>query len=364
MTTSFNLMQTSTTFSRVVLLGFLALSGASLSAQTVLVPSVAVRTVDRGESYTMDAVVQAVKQSTLSAQTSGRVTQLLVKAGDKVRAGQLLAAIDANEAQLGVQRAQAQTEQTAAGLQNATAQVERARELQRQGYISQAALDVAESQYKSATAMHAQAVAGSKLAGVAATYTQVTAPFDGWVQQTLVQPGDLAAPGVPLLVMYSPQNLRATVLVPASRNAFVRSAKQTTLLVDDGTVAALTPLHRQEIPSADPITQTTEWRLDIAPKDAANLKPGQQLRVTFTGVGNSSGAAAVMQVPLSAVVRRGELNAVYVRTDKGFALRAVRLGNTVGADRVEIIAGLAADAVVALDPTLAVQAGASAQLVK
>ena len=86
--------------------------------------------------------------------------------------------------------------------------------------------------------------------------------------------------------------------------------------------------------------------------------------MTFTGVGNSSGAAAVMQVPLSAVVRRGELNAVYVRTDKGFALRAVRLGNTVGADRVEIIAGLAADAVVALDPTLAVQAGASAQLVK
>ena len=368
MTTSFKLMQTSTSISRAALLCLLALAGTSLSAQTVAVPSVAVRMVDRAESYTLDAVVQAVKQSTVSAQTSGRVTALLVKAGDKVRAGQVLATIDASEAQLGVQRAQAQMDQASAVLQNAKAQVERARALQQQGYISQAGLDTAESQYRAAAAVQAQALAGNKLAGVSATYTKVTAPFDGWVQQTLVQPGDLAAPGVPLLVVYSPQSLRAMVLVPASRNAFVRDAKQTTLVVEDAATAALVPTHRQEIPSADPVSQTTEWRLDIAPRDGAILKPGQQLRVTFAGAGVAAhagaGAAAVLSVPASAVVKRGELSAVYVRTEKGFALRAVRLGNGVGADGVEVIAGLSADAVVALDPNLAVQAGATAQLVK
>jgi len=378
MTTSFKQMQTSTSISRSAPLCLLAcalsLAGASLWAQTVVVPSVAVLRADRAESYTLDAVVQAVRQSTLAAQTSGRVTALLVQAGDKVRAGQVLATIDASEAQLGVQRAQAQMDQASAGLQNAKAQVARARALQQQGYISQAALDTAELQYQSAVAVQAQAAAGSKLAGVSANYTKVTAPFDGWVLQTFVQTGDLAAPGVPVLVVYAPQNLRATVLVPASRNGFVRDARQTTMAVDDAAGVTLVPVRRQEIPAADPVSQTTEWRLDIAPRDGAHLKPGQQMRVTFTGggAGASGAVAAVLSVPLSAVVKRGELSAVYVRTDKGFALRAVRLGNVVGSgvggavgsDRVEVIAGLSADAVVALDPSLAVQAGATAQLVK
>ena len=334
-------------------------------AQPLPVPSATASLSGQGERYTLDGVVQASRQSTVSAQASGRVTALLVKAGDRVRAGQLLVTIDAQEARLGVQRAQAQMAQADAELRDATAQVQRSRELQHKGYISPAALDMAEARYQSAVALHDQAAAGNQLAGVAAAYTHVSAPFDGWVQQTLVQAGDLAAPGVPLLVLYAPQSLRATVQVPASRNVFVRNARQTLVLADDPAAPPLVPIHRQEIPAADAQTQTSEWRLDLAAKDSAALKPGDPVRVTFAdGAAPASPALSVVSVPLTAIVRRGELSAVYVHTDGGFVLRAVRLGNPVGADRVEITAGLSAGAVVALDPLRAVQPGATAQLVK
>jgi hypothetical protein len=62
-------------------------------------------------------------------------------------------------------------------------------------------------------------------------------------------------------------------------------------------------------------------------------------------------------VPGTAIVRRGELSAVYVASGKGFALRAVRLGRA-SADGVEVLAGLHAGDLVATDPVRATQAGA------
>jgi RND family efflux transporter MFP subunit len=316
-------------------------------AQSPPIPTATVLAQASGGGYTLDGVIQAVRQSTLAAQTGGRVTSLLVKAGDAVHAGQLMATIDDREVQVGVQRAQAQIDQADADLRNARMQFERTRDLQAKGFVSQAALDSAQSQYQSAQAVHQQAQAGARQSGLSAAYARVIAPYDGWILQTSVQVGDLAAPGVPLLVMYAPQPLRAVVQVPASRNALARQATQTQIQVDGDGGSMMTPLHRLEIPSSDPVSQTTEWRFDLSAKDAAKLVPGQQIRAVFSGAQSSS--SAVLSVPNAAVVRRGELSAVYVRSGNGFALRAVRLGNPLGADRVEVLSGLSADAVVALD---------------
>ena len=59
---------------------------------------------------------------------------------------------------------------------------------------------------------------------LAQSFAKVTAPFDGWVQQTLADTGDLAVPGKPLAVVYAPQPLRAVVQVPASRSEALLSA--------------------------------------------------------------------------------------------------------------------------------------------
>ena len=326
----------------------------------VQVPVVAAQVRLVGVGFDLDGVIQPVKQSTVSAQAGGRVAALVVQAGDKVRAGQVLATIDDREAQTGVQRSQAEVAQAQAALRNAQANYDRTRDLQGKGFVSAAALDTADSQLKGASAGRDQAGAGARQSALAQSYTRVTAPFDGWVLQTHVAAGDLAVPGKPLLTVYAPVPIRAVVQVPVSRAFQALAANQVEVLVPlkSGSTQWIRPVSRSSVPTADPVSQTIEWRLELPPEAAQNLLPGQQVRVRF-----AAGQTQRMVVPISAVLRRGELTAVYVAAGHGFILKAVRLGadhGVDGVDGVEVAAGLSAGDLVALDPVRAGLAGATA----
>ncbi len=339
-------------------LGLALLGGVGAAAAAVEVPVVTARPQAVGTGVEYDGIIQAVQQSTVSAQASGRVASLLVKAGDRVRAGQVLATIDDRETQTGVQRSQAQVAQAEADLRNAKTNFERTAELRTKGFVSQAALDAAETQYKAAQAGRDQAVAGAKLSALAQGFTRVTAPYDGWVLQTLVDPGDLAVPGKPLLTVYAPMPLRAVVQVPASQDALARSASrvEVQLPAPAGSAAPtqwVTPTSQTALPAADPVSQTIEWRLNLPDAAAKGAVPGQQVRVRFVGA-----QVQRVVVPASAVLRRGELTAVYVAQGQGFVLKTVRLGADHGAAGVEVLAGLGADDRVATDPVRAGLAGA------
>ncbi|MEN9384170.1 MAG: hypothetical protein RL323_1313, partial [Pseudomonadota bacterium] len=122
---------------------------------------------------TLEGTLEAVKQSTLSAQANGRIVQLLVKAGDAVRAGQVLAVVDDRETQAGMERSQAGLSQAQAELRNAEANAKRTRELRGQGFLSQAALDMAETQLQGAQAGAQQAAAGQTLSKLAQGHTRL-----------------------------------------------------------------------------------------------------------------------------------------------------------------------------------------------
>jgi RND family efflux transporter MFP subunit len=328
--------------------------GLARAAAPVEVPVVAVGPQVVALGFDYDGVVEPVRQSTVSAQASGRIATMLVKAGDRVRAGQVLATIDDRETQTGVQRSQAQVAQADAEMRNAQLNLERTRELQGKGFVSKSALDSAETQLKAAQAGRDQAGAGARQSALAQGFTRVTAPFDGWVLQTLAEAGDLAVPGKPLLTVYAPLPLRATVQVPASRAEAARAAPKVEVQLP-GTNSGqwVVPVSRTVMPAADPVSQTLEWRLELPAAAAAAVVPGQQVRVRFAG-----GQAQRVVVPGAAVLRRGELTAVYVAAGSTFALKAVRLGADHGQAGVEILAGLAAGDRVAVDPVRAGLAGA------
>lgn len=327
-------------------------------AQAPRVPTVVLQAKAVGAVYALDGVIQPVRQSTVSAQATGRIATLLVKTGDRVHVGQVLATIDDREAMAGVQRSQAQVSQADAELRNVQANLERTRDLQDKGFVSKAALDTALAQYKGGVAMRDQALAAARQTALAQGFTRVSAPFDGYVLQTHAEAGDLSVPGKPLLTVYAPQPLRAVVQVPGSRAQVVRMATQTAVQVDDAQGAAhwIAPVSRSTVPSADPVSQTTEWRLELPAKDSANLVPGQQVRVRFSAA--ETGATSMLLVPPAAIVRRGELTAVYVAHARGFALRAVRLGAQQGAEGTVVVAGVQAGDAVALDPIRAGMPGA------
>lgn len=326
----------------------LALGLAQAWAQAV--PTETLRAGSGAGGFTLEGVVQAVHQTTVSAQANGRIVTLRVKAGDQVKAGQVLATIDDRDVAVATQRSQAQLLQATAEHRNMQAQYERTRELQQKGFVSKAALDTATSQLQAAQAATEQAKASVQQTGIAAGHTRVTAPYAGWVLQTHLQEGDLALPGSAVATIYAPQPLRAVVQMPGSRAADARAAAQTTLEVQGqaGAGTALKPTGRQIVPSADPVSQTSEWRWDISPQDAATLIPGQPVRATFSG--GAQAATGSLWLSQQAIVRRGELTAVYVAQGQGFVLRAIRLGSAKTAQTQEVVAGLRVGDVVALDP--------------
>jgi RND family efflux transporter MFP subunit len=342
---------------RLLSLAGLLACAAAWGAAAVDVPVVKAVPQPVKVGFELDGVVEPVKQSTVAAQASGRISQLAVKAGDRVRAGQLLATIDDRESQAGMQRSRAQTAQAEAEFRNAQAQVQRTRELQAKGFVSKAALDTAEAAYKGSQAARDQATAGQRQSAIAQEFTRVTAPYEGWVLETLAQPGDLAVPGRPLLTLYAPLPLRAVVHVPASRAAAARTATHVEVQVPDGDGGGqwIVPAARAMLPAADPVAQTLEWRLELPAAAAHAVAPGQQVHVRF-----AAGPQRRLVVPAGAVLRRGELTAVYVASPdgRGFMLKAVRVGADHGAAGVEILAGLNAADAVALDPVKAGLAGA------
>lgn len=320
-------------------------------AQGVAVPTLVVGTGAGGGGFELDGRIEAVRQATVAAQVSGSVLQLAVKAGDRVAAGQLIARIDDRDVQAGFARGDAGVVQAEAEARNARVNAERTRELRRQGFVSQAALDVAETQLQAADAGVAQARAARSQAALVRGFASVTAPFAGVVLATHVEQGDLAAAGRPVATLYVPGSLRATVPVSASRAAAARGSREVQVGLPDGRWAA--PLRRTELPGTDPVSQTVEWRLDLPP--APDLQPGQSVRVRFSGT--ATGPARLL-VPAAAVLRRGELTAVYAAQASGFVLKAVRLG----AERdgqVEVLAGLKAGERIAADALRAGLAGAT-----
>uniref|UniRef100_UPI0035B35C40 efflux RND transporter periplasmic adaptor subunit n=1 Tax=Ramlibacter sp. TaxID=1917967 RepID=UPI0035B35C40 len=214
-------------------------------------------------------------------------------------------------------------------------------------YISQAALDRAEAQYKTAQAEAAAQLASAGAARTQSDFYLVRAPYDGVIAEVSVVLGDMAMPGKPLVTVYDPAALRVSAAVPQTLAARLPAdAKVQAELA--GAAARITPVRTQLLPTVDPATHSQTLRLDLPPGTVA--VPGQFARAWLPVAG--SGDARVL-IPAQAVVRRAELTAVYVAGADGKPLlRQVRLGRTEGT-QVEVLSGLSAGEPVVLDPQAA-----------
>jgi RND family efflux transporter MFP subunit len=321
------------------------------AADATVGPTLDVAVRDIPQTAPAEGVVEAVRQSTLAAQVAGRVVELAVKAGDTVRAGQLLVRIDARTADQAVAASLSQVAEAEANLANAKRKYERNRDLLAQKFVSQAALDQAEAEYKAAQAQVAALKAGAVQASAQQSYTTIAAPYAGVVGGTSVEVGDMATPGRELVTVFDPRALRVVATVPQATLTLWK--RDLPIVVEVPALRqALTPTRVTVIPLADARTHTVRVRLDLPPTEG--MLPGQFARARFP-----VGTFRAIAVPASALVRRGELTAVYVvGADGRPLLRQVRTGETLAdgpaGPLVEILSGLAAGERIAANP---VQAG-------
>lgn len=292
-----------------------------------------------------DGVVEAVRQTLVAAQVPGAVVALHVKAGDRVQAGQVLLRLDARAAEQTAAASAAQVRAARATQEAATREFDRQQQLFAKNYISRAALDRAEAQFKSAQAEAAAQLASAGAARTQSDFFVVRAPYAGVVADVAVVLGDMAMPGKPLLTVYDPAALRVKAAVP--QTAALRLAGTPAPQVEiPGAGGRIQPTRVQLLPTVDPATHTLELRLDL-PSGLGNVAPGMFARA-WLPVGAS--ADARIYVPDQAVLRRAELTAVYVVGSDGRPLlRQVRLGRSEG-DRVEILSGVEPGERVALEP--------------
>lgn len=304
-----------------------------------------------------DGVVEAVRQTVIAAQVPGAVVQLGVKVGDRVSVGQVLLRIDARAADQNAAASDAQVQAARASLEVATKDFERQKQLFQKNYISQAALERAESEFKSTQAQVNAQLAQSRAARTQSGFYVVRAPFSGVIAEVPVSLGDMAMPGRPLLTLYDPSALRVTAAVPQTVAALM-GVNPSPRIELPGLPAAqqwVVSAHTQLLPTIDAATHTVQLRADL-PADTTGVVPGMfaRLWLPVSGAAGPTGAA-VLNVSRAAIVRRAEMTGLYVLDPSGKpVLRQVRLGRVEG-DHVEVLSGLMPGERVAADPQAAAQ---------
>ncbi|EKB20216.1 efflux RND transporter periplasmic adaptor subunit [Aeromonas veronii] len=282
---------------------------------------------------TLDGTVSAINQGTVAAQTSGRVSRMLVDVNDQVQAGQPLLEISGKEQFAAVTGAEARLARAQAQQVEAERQLARFQALIAKGVITRAQLDNAQATDRAARAEVNAADAALTQAREAYGYTRILAPYAGVVTKRLVELGETVAPGTPLLSGFSLDTLRVEVELPQSALTLAREPADVQVLLPDG--KSVTPVKLTRFNYADSQSHAFRLRLDLPPQTAGVL-PGMWLKVQL-----KQDERQVLQVPDRALLRQGEFNGVYLQQPAGWALTPVRVGHCVEG-QCEILAGLQA----------------------
>ena len=265
-------------------------------------------TAERGTAAVLEeavGTVRSLREVAVAAQVTARVTAVDARVGDRVAAGSPLVILSDTDFVARFNRAKSQYERVRGFLARQAATPEQ--------------MEAAEAEYEQAKA--------------AMEHTRIASPVDGVVAERHVEPGDLAVPGRPLLILLDPGSLRLEAqiregligrIVPGATLDVVVPAAGVTL---PGTVAEI-------LPSADPRSRTFEVRVNLAA--TPGIHPGMFGRLQLP-----AGEREVVRIPAAAVTRTGQLETVLVQTDGGWRRRLITTGAALPDGAVEVLSGLA-----------------------
>lgn len=326
------------------LIGVAAIAWAGVAPGEELA-TVTVQTQTVPQERLFDGVIEAINESTVSAQTSGRVAELNYDVNDMVPKGAVILRIRDTEQRSRVDQAKAGIKEAQARYGEAEVEYGRVKGIYQQKLISKSELDRAKAAFNAAKARLDQAKARLAETEEQRGYTVIRAPFSGIVTKRFVELGESVSPGKPLMAGMSLEQLRATVSVPQSFVKALRDHAKATVEIPGGEQLAAASM--RIFPYADASSHDVTVRVNL-PEGDHGIYPGMFVKVDFV-TGNGEG----LLVPAAAVVHRSELTALYVVNPDGhISFRQVRLGDASG-DRIEVLAGLESGEKVAVDPIAA-----------
>ena len=281
--------------------------------------------------------IKSVRESMLAGKVMGKVFRVHVAAGDVVKKGQHLITIDNSDARSRVTQAKGALAQAEAAKVIARQMLDRFETLKEKDSASQAKYDKAVFDYQSALGAVKQANGALSTAQAYLKETRVIAPFDGRIIDTLIEEGEMAAPGVPLLRMEGDGELEFEATVTAQDIAALRVGQSVVveLEVGRGGKREIPGVIHEIVPAMDRVTHSNTVRVRI--QEHEELRSGMFGRVTFARMAGSCPGVVIAEDRL---VRTGQLSAVFVvDADEHVRLRLVREGRRSGG-KVEIVSGL------------------------
>jgi len=288
--------------------------------------------------------VEAAHSVNISTRAMGYITQMPVKVGDRVKAGQLLFAVNSSDIHAKRAQTEAMIAQAEAALNNAKKDYDRFTTLYKQQSASAKELDQVTLQYQSAKAAAEAARQMKNEVSANLSYTTVTAPFAGIVTQKMMDAGSMATPGMPVLTIEQAGSLQVSAAVAENQIGSLKLGDPATLKI-----ASAEKTMEGKIIQLNPSSQFSGGQYIVKvslPADTKQLYAGMFVHVQFpvkaVSAAASSESGAVM-IPVSALVHRDQLTGVYTISSQNTALlRWVRLGKTTG-DQAEVLSGLAKD---------------------
>lgn len=331
-------------------------AAAPAEAATLTAPLAVAARIAIDQRVELAGSVAAARTASVSSRVMAAVTAVHAQLGDAVRAGQALVSIDPTAAQGQLAQVEGALAQANAGLTLAARNHERFEALAAKEAASQLELDAARMQHEQALGAVRQAEGAVAAARSVANESNVVAPFAGRVVARLVEAGDLAAPGRPLVTIESNEGRQLVVAVPesvAARAGLVPGSPISVRLDSftghgerDEIMARVAELS----PGPDPVSHAFTAKIELAGVEVAAGAAGR----AFVAVGRRESVI----VPAAALIESGGLTLVVVRDAEGLAqTRVVTLGERLADGRVEVLSGLSGGESIVLGLTSAPPAG-------
>ncbi len=319
-----------------------ALSGCN-RGETVIESQEAVRVnigiveyTQESSSISFPARVTSQQTANLSTIIMGTITELEVEVGDFVNQGDILARIRDEQIQARKLQLDANMAQAQAHLTNVERNYNRIKNLFRDDSATQKEMDDISAMYDAAKANIEALDAAMKEVNETLTYTIIRAPFNGVITQKFNNTGDLATPGHPILSISDSEKLKIQSSVPERIINKVEEGMSVTVSIPalgaDTFYGGLTNLSSVANPANRQFS--VEAILDES-EQTTGLRAGMYAELLIP-----TSQEAGIQIPKSALIKRGQLTGVYTVTDDNrLILRWVRTGKHTD-DKVEIVSGL------------------------
>lgn len=293
------------------------------------------------EGFYLSGEITARQTATISTRTMGYINKIHVKPGDKVSAGQLLVSINNDDIQAKKAQIQAMITEAEAAAKNAERDYERFKTLHMQKSVSDKELENVTLQHTSMQAKMRMVHQQMNEVNAMLTYTHIRAPFTGTITQKMMDEGNMANPGMPILTMEQSGELQIVASVPESYIPYVKVGD--TAQIEIKSLGTTLPGKVSELsPSAYRTGGQYAVKLAIDTKGKEHIHSGMFVNILIPNK-VKEGTASKILIDTHSLVYRDQLTGVYVVDDRSEAnLHWVRLGKTVG-NQIEVLSGLNAN---------------------